>query len=88
MENTTVNDPRNAGQETGQSEVFGPWDRYRVFEVHSRFDSTSWFVEDAERIDEETGLLLVAAIEDTKQAAMAVVLNHPAKYYRQHVHTV
>lgn len=38
------------------SGLFGPLSRYRLTTFETRFDTTEYHVEDAERVDEQTGL--------------------------------
>lgn len=64
------NDPRKAGQKAGAVMSFGEFGRFRIFPVHTRFDAVSWFVTDAEVIDEETGFASVIRQEPTFQQAI------------------
>ena len=48
---TPKNDPRKAGQRASDKIIFGPYSRYALYAVHSRFDSVVWFVDDAEQMD-------------------------------------
>ncbi len=48
---TIANDPARKGELAADKKLFGPRNnpyRYAVAPVHSRFDSVSWFVWDAE----------------------------------------
>lgn len=45
-----ANDPGRAGQNASDAVLFGEFDRYAVFAVHTRFDAVSWFVVDAEGV--------------------------------------
>lgn len=50
--NIPTNDPAKAGQRASIYKViFGPYSRYALYPVHSRFDSVVWFVDDAEQLD-------------------------------------
>lgn len=60
----------NAGQLAGPKESFGPFHRYAVAPVHSRFGGVHWFVWDAEQEDEVTGGPKVIRIEDSKKKAL------------------
>lgn len=55
--NAQTNNPNRAGENAsfGQKLLFGPFSRYAVYAVHTRFDAVQWFVEDAEQEDENTG---------------------------------
>lgn len=46
---TQNNNPEKAGQKASQKIIFGPFNRYAVYAVHTRFDKVQWFVEDAEQ---------------------------------------
>jgi hypothetical protein len=48
----TINNPRQAGQLASKKVLFGQNSRYAVAAVHTRFDSVSWFVWDAELPDD------------------------------------
>lgn len=69
MTNIT-NHPNLAGQQAGPKHYFGEHRRFAVYPVHTRFDAVSWFVADAERIDEATGFASIIRQEATKEAAM------------------
>jgi hypothetical protein len=64
------NDPSRAGQHATAKYLFGPFNRYAVFAVHTRFDAVSWFVTDAEQFDDVTGAPLVIRQEATRQLAV------------------
>lgn len=49
------NDPARAGQLASRRFTFGPFSRFAVAAVHTRFDAVSFFVFDAELVDELTG---------------------------------
>lgn len=62
---------KTAGQIVGPKECFGPFHRYAVAPVQSRFGGDPWwFVWDAEQTDEVTGGPLVIRIEPTKALAL------------------
>ena len=65
------NDPRQAGALATRKSPFGPWSRYAVAAVHTRFDAVSWFVWDAEQADPITGEQLVIRQEPTREAAVS-----------------
>lgn len=46
------NDPTKAGQRASKVVTFGDLSRYAVYAVHTRFDTTCWFVTDIENLDE------------------------------------
>lgn len=60
----------NAGQLAAPKEFFGPYHRYAVAPVHSRFGGVAWFVWDAEQEDEVTGSPAVIRIAETKAEAL------------------
>lgn len=70
MPSTIKNSPNLAGKRAGKSETFGPFSRFAVFPIHTRFDAVTWIVTDAERID-DLGLAAVIRQEPTKALAMA-----------------
>ncbi len=51
-----LNKPNHAGQYAGKKELFGEFNRYAVYPVHTRFDDVQWFVTDALDTDDKTGL--------------------------------
>lgn len=46
---TQKNNHEKAGQKASQKLTFGPFSRYAVYAVHTRFNNVMWFVEDAEQ---------------------------------------
>jgi hypothetical protein len=64
------NDPSRSGQPATAKYLFGPFNRYAVFAVHTRFDAVSWFVTDAEQLDYVTGCPLVIRQCDTRELAV------------------
>jgi hypothetical protein len=70
-----------SGQETGQSEMLDECNRYKVFEVYTTFEKTSWILTDAEYID-ENGFPMVLSIASTKeQAVKALSKYNPVHFY-------
>lgn len=69
MPQTIKNNPAKAGQVAGPKSLFGDFHRFACIPVHTRFDAVSWFVLDAETID-ELGLPTVIRQEPTKELAM------------------
>ena len=67
------NDPRLAGQVAGKGSLFGPFSRFKVFPIHTRFESVNWFVTDVETLDED-GLPCVVAQADRREEAVAITL--------------
>lgn len=65
------NDPMRSGQSASQPERFGPWGRYRVEAIHTRFDAVEWCAFDAEAPDEVTGRPSMIRQEATRERAMA-----------------
>lgn len=64
------NNPENAGALASPKLYFGAFGRYCVYAVHTRFDSVSWFVADAETYD-DLGLATVIRQEPTFEAAVS-----------------
>lgn len=65
------NNPALAGQLASRRVSFGTFSRFAVAAVHTRFDAVSFFVWDAERADELTGLPAVVRQADSLEAAIA-----------------
>ena len=65
-----INDPNHAGALASRKIFFGENSRYAVAAVHTRFDSVSWFVWDAEEIDPVTDGPAVIRQADTFREAM------------------
>lgn len=74
---TIVNDSSKPGARAGAKTIFGDFNRYAVYPVHTRHipgitdNRVSWFVEDAETIDPVTGLLEIVRQASSKEEAMA-----------------
>lgn len=70
---TIANDPARKGELAGRKYVFGPFSRYAVAPVHTRFDAVEWFVWDvfAERDRDDATLPAVIRQEPTLEAALA-----------------
>lgn len=66
-----VNNPNQAGSLAAPKQTFGPFGRYAVAPVHTRFDYLEWFVWDAEVIDDVTGKPVVICQEKTQEEAIA-----------------
>ena len=64
------NDPKRAGQLAAARELFGPYHRYSIAPVHSRFGELIWFVWDSEIKDEVTGASAVIRQEPSREAAL------------------
>lgn len=45
---TYKNEPAKRGQLAARKRLFGPYSRYAVAPIHTRFDAVEWFVWDAE----------------------------------------
>lgn len=71
MQTEPVNNPSKAGQLATEKEFFGDYKRFAVAAVHTRFTNVSWFVWDAEQIDEVTGFALVVRQEESKDSAIS-----------------
>lgn len=68
------NNPKTKGALAGKRLFFGSFDRYAVAPVHTRFDAVTWFVWDAEVIDEVTENPAVIRQEDSFEAAIATLI--------------
>ena len=66
-----TNNPRRAGELAGNWRVFGAFSRFKVAPVHTRFKRVSWFVWDAEKVDEETGLSSIVRQAPSEAEAVA-----------------
>ena len=64
------NNPNLAGQRANKKELFGPFSRYAVYAIHTRFDYIEWIVTDADKIDELTNLPAIIRQAKTKEDAM------------------
>ena len=62
---TIPNNNDHAGRIASDKVTFGPWHRYSVFAVHTRFDKVTWLVEDVEGIPE------IIRQEDTFEQAVS-----------------
>jgi len=62
------NNPKQAGELASSKVTFG---RYAVYAVHTRFDNVSWFVADAESVDEVTGGSAIIRQESSFETAVA-----------------
>ena len=68
--NTIANNPNLKGSLATRKETFGPFGRFAVAAVHTRFDAVEWFVWDAETAD-DLGFAAVIRQEATREAAVA-----------------
>lgn len=66
-----ANNPAIAGELATEKQTFGDCSRYAVAAVHTRFDAVSWFVWDANRVDEITGEPLVIRQNENPEKAVA-----------------
>lgn len=64
------NNSKLAGQLASTWVLFGESSRFKLAAIHTRFDAVSWFVWDADRIDEVTGCPAVIRQEPTIEAAI------------------
>jgi hypothetical protein len=76
MSTVAANNPRLAGSLASSKRLFGPWHRYAVYAVHTRFDAVEWFVADAEQTDAVTGQPAVIRQAPTEIEAMARLEDH------------
>ena len=68
------NNTKLAGQRANKKELFGPFFRYAVYAIHTRFDYVEWIITDAEKIDELTSLPAIIRQAKTKEEAMRGLL--------------
>jgi hypothetical protein len=66
-----ANNPTRAGQRASKVEFFGPFSRYGVFAVHTRFDAVQWFAVDSEHPDSKPGDYVIIRQEVTREAVIA-----------------
>lgn len=66
-----ANDVGRAGEKASARVIFGDAHRYSLFAVHSRFGAVSWFVADAEKVDEATELPAIVVQEPSPAKALA-----------------
>jgi hypothetical protein len=66
-----MNDSSKAGQLASRKETFGDHSRFAVAPVHTRFDRVSWFVWDANLVDDVTGGPSVIRQAETREDAVA-----------------
>ena len=64
------NEPLKKGALASKRVFFGPFSRFCVYAVHTRFSDVCWFVRDSERID-ELGMPEVIRQEPTFELAIA-----------------
>ena len=64
------NNPNLAGQRANKKELFGQFNRYAVYAIHTRFNCVEWIVTDAEKMDELTGLPSIIRQADTREKAI------------------
>ena len=76
---TIANNPAKAGQLASEKEFFAGA-RFAVYAVHTRFEAVAWFVADAEKPDEATGLPGIVAQEESREAALARIQPQLAPY--------
>ena len=68
---TLRNDASKPGTLAADKRAFGPFGRFRIAPVNTRFGAVSWFVWDAETADPKTGR--AAVIRQASTEAEAVV---------------
>ena len=67
-----TNSPARSGQ-PASSAMYLDGHRYKLQAIHTRFDAVAWFVVDAEKVDDVTGLPAVIRQEATPAAAVATL---------------
>lgn len=65
-----VNNPIRAGELAARKRLFGPYSRYAVAPVYTRFDAIEWFVWDAEDPCDIDGLPSVMRQASTLEEAL------------------
>ena len=65
-----ANDPAKAGKRASRAILFGPFSRFAVFAVHTRFAALEWLATDAMQADPVTGGPAVIAQAPSFQQAM------------------
>lgn len=63
---TPANNPLRAGELASPRETFGPFSRFAVAAVHTRFADVSWFVWDAE--GDDVGPAVIGQCESHQEA--------------------
>ena len=66
-----TNDARFSGSLAGAKRLLGAESRYAVAPVHTRFEAVQWFVWDAERADDVTGLASVIRQAESEEEAVS-----------------
>jgi len=46
------NNPKLAGKRAGKARFFGPYSRFAVYPMHTRFEDLHWVVSDADTLDQ------------------------------------
>lgn len=64
------NNPNRKGELASRKITFGPWSRYAVYAIHTRFDSVQFIVADAEVMDGVTNRPSVIRQSDTLEQAL------------------
>ena len=71
------NNPKLAGKRAGKARFFGPYSRFAVYPMHTRFEDIAWVVSDAEATDEYN--LAKIAIFDNEAKAVAYAMQRAAE---------
>ena len=66
---TIKNIKNQAGQIANTPEMFGPFNRYSIYAIHTRFDAIQWIVRDGENYNASTGAEIIRQA-NTKEEAM------------------
>ncbi|WP_439579346.1 hypothetical protein [Elioraea sp.] len=69
MRATIINNPALKGKRASKATFYGPFKRFALYPIHTRFDAVAWVVSDAETVD--TDGLPEIAIFDREQEAIA-----------------
>ena len=46
------NNPKLAGKRAGKARFYGPYSRFAVYPIHTRFEDITWVVSDADTLDQ------------------------------------
>jgi hypothetical protein len=74
---TLTNNPALKGQRASRARFFGPFKRFAVYAIHTRFDAVAWAVSDAETTGSD-GLPEIAIL-DSEAEAIAYVSRRAAE---------
>jgi hypothetical protein len=67
MRATITNNPALVGKRAGKATFYGPFKRFAIYPIHTRFDAVAWVVSDAETTAED-GLPEIAIFDREEDA--------------------